>query len=179
MKILNKIINVTTTLIIVIGLIFLVLYAVGITPYVVLSGSMEPKVPTGSLCFINVHVKYENIKKGDVIAFKMDDGTLVTHRAVEITDEGIVTKGDANSANDLAVTTASSYVGKNIGSVPYAGYVVKTIQTTKGKVILGTFVVVLFVIGFLMGDPKKKNNKEVLSISDWDILESRHAKKDK
>ncbi len=179
MKILNKIINVTTTLIIVIGLIFVVLYAIGITPYVVLSGSMEPKVPTGSLCFINEHVKYENIKQGDVIAFKMADGTLVTHRAVEITEDGIVTKGDSNDANDAVVTTASNYVGKNIGSVPFAGYVVKTIQTTKGKIILGTFVIVLFVIGFMMGDPKKKKNKDVLAISDWDMLESRHPKKSK
>jgi len=179
MKILNKIINVTTTLIIVIGLIFLVLCAVGITPYVVLSGSMEPKVPTGSLCFINEHVKYESIKTGDVIAFKMSDGTLVTHRAVDKTEEGIITKGDANDANDLVVTTASNYVGKNIGSIPFAGYVVKTIQTTKGKIILGTFVVVLFVLGFLMGDSKQKDNKEVLAISEWDMLESRHSKKEK
>ena len=67
----------------------MVLCAVGITPYVVLSGSMEPKVPTGSLCFINEHVKYESIKTGDVIAFKMSDGTLVTHRAVDKTEEGL------------------------------------------------------------------------------------------
>ncbi len=179
MKILNKIINVTTTLIIVIGLIFLVLCAIGITPYVVLSGSMEPKVPTGSLCFINEHVKYENIKAGDVIAFKMDDGTLVTHRVIEITNEGIVTKGDANNNNDAVVTTASNYVGKNIGSIPFAGYVVKTIQTTKGKIILGTVIVILFVLGFLMGDSDKKKSKDVLEISEWDIIESRHSKDDK
>ncbi len=178
MKILNKIINVTTTLIIVIGLIFLVLCLVGITPYVVLSGSMEPKIHTGSLCFINEHVKYESIKTGDVIAFKMADGTLVTHRAVEITDEGIITKGDANNDNDAVVTTASNYVGKNIGSIPFAGYVVKTIQTPKGKVILGTVIVILLVMGFMLGEPSKKT-KEALTISEWDILESRHSKKQK
>ena len=92
MKIIKKIINVLTTLIIVVGGIFLVLYLFGIVPYVILSGSMEPTIKTGSLCFINKKVDVQEIKKKDVIAFKLDDGTLVTHRVDKINKDGIITK---------------------------------------------------------------------------------------
>ena len=53
MKIVKGIINVLMMLIIVNGGLFLILYAFGIVPYVVLSGSMEPTIETGSVCFIN------------------------------------------------------------------------------------------------------------------------------
>ena len=62
MKVIKGIINVLTTLIIIIGGIFLILYICGIVPYVVLSGSMEPTIETGSVCFINRHAKYNSIK---------------------------------------------------------------------------------------------------------------------
>ncbi len=68
MKIIKGIINVLTTLIIVIGGLFLILYFCGIVPYVVLSGSMEPTIETGSVCFINKNTKISSIKEKDIIA---------------------------------------------------------------------------------------------------------------
>ena len=47
--ILKKGISLLMTLILVVGIAFIVLYLVGIVPYVVVSGSMEPTIPTGSL----------------------------------------------------------------------------------------------------------------------------------
>ena len=61
MKIVKYIINSLTAIIIIIGGIFLGLYVYGIVPYIVLSGSMEPKIETGSLSFINVNTTYNNI----------------------------------------------------------------------------------------------------------------------
>jgi signal peptidase len=161
MKIVKKVINVLTTLIIVIGGIFLLLYAFGIVPYVVLSGSMEPTIDTGSLCFINKHADIENIKKDDIIAFKLRDGTLVTHRAVEITDEGITTKGDNNNDVDSNIVKKENFVGKNLFWIPKVGYLVKAFQSTSGKIIIITSIVLLFAAGFLFGeDNKKKEIKE-------------------
>ncbi|MBQ3298335.1 MAG: signal peptidase I [Bacilli bacterium] len=160
MKIIKKIINVLTTLIIVVGGIFLVLYLFGIVPYVILSGSMEPTIKTGSLCFINKKVDVQEIKKKDVIAFKLDDGTLVTHRVDKINKDGIITKGDNNKRVDDGVVTANNYVGKNIFWIPKVGYVVMAFQSTRGKIVLITCVVLLFVVGMLFGDDtKKKKNK--------------------
>lgn len=156
MKIIKKIINVLTTLIIVVGGIFLVLYLFGIVPYVILSGSMEPTIKTGSLCFINKKMDVQEIKKKDVIAFKLDDGTLVTHRVDKINKDGIITKGDNNKRVDDGVVTANNYVGKNIFWIPKVGYVVMTFQSTRGKIVLITCVVLLFVVGMLFGDDTKK-----------------------
>ena len=160
MKIIKKIINVLTTLIIVVGGIFLVLYLFGIVPYVILSGSMEPTIKTGSLCFINKKVDVQEIKKKDVIAFKLDDGTLVTHRVDKINKDGIITKGDNNKRVDDGVVTANNYVGKNIFWIPKVGYVVMAFQSTRGKIVLITCVVLLFVVGMLFGDDTKKKKSE-------------------
>ena len=159
-EVIKKIINVLTTIIILIGSIFLILYICGIIPYVVLSGSMEPSIETGSICFINKNAKYESVKEKDVIAFKMNDGTLVTHRAVKIDENGIVTKGDNNKDEDSNLVTNKNYVGKNLFWIPKVGYVVKTFQTTTGKIISITLIVVLLITGFLFGDDKKKEKKE-------------------
>ncbi len=160
MKIVKGIINVLTTLIIGIGGLILVLYLFGIVPYVVLSGSMEPTIDTGSLCFINKNADYEDVKEKDIIAFKLSDGTLVTHRAIEITETGIVTKGDNNDGADSNQVKKDNFVGKNLFWIPKVGYAVKAFQSTKGKIIVITSIVLLFAAGFLFGENKKKEVKE-------------------
>ena len=160
MKVVKAIVNVLTTIIIGVGGLILVLYLFGIVPYVVLSGSMEPTIDTGSLCFINKNAKYEDVKEKDIIAFKLSDGTLVTHRAIEITETGIVTKGDNNDGADSNQVKKDNFVGKNLFWIPKVGYAVKAFQSTKGKIIIITSIVLLFAAGFLFGENKKKEVKE-------------------
>ena len=160
MKVVKAIVNVLTTIIIGVGGLILVLYLFGIVPYVVLSGSMEPTIDTGSLCFINKNAKYEDVKEKDIIAFKLSDGTLVTHRAIEITETGIVTKGDNNDGADSNQVKKDNFVGKNLFWIPKVGYAVKAFQSTKGKIIVITSIVLLFAAGFLFGENKKKEVKE-------------------
>ena len=163
MKIIKGIINVLTTLIICIGSLFIILYIFGIVPYVVLSGSMEPTIGTGSVCFINKNANIENIKEKDIIAFKLRDGTLVTHRAIKVDNSGIITKGDNNKVADSNVVNKVNFVGKNLFWIPKVGYVVRAFQTTKGKIIAGAIIVLLLVSGFLFGEDKnKEKNKKKL-----------------
>lgn len=162
MKVLKKvtkiILNTITTFIIVAGILFVVLFFLGIQPYVVESGSMEPTIKTGSVCFINQRAKYEDMKVGDIIAFKLDTGDFATHRIKNISNEGMITQGDKNTAEDNVVTTRANFIGKNILSIPNAGFIVKGIQEPKGKIILGTVIVVLLLAAILIGKPSK--NKE-------------------
>ena len=160
MKIIKTIINVLSTLIIVVGGIFLGLYILGFKPYVVLSGSMEPTIKTGSLCIINQNIKYDDIKEKDIIAFRFNDGTLVTHRVYKKTKNGLTTKGDNNKNTDKNIITKNNYVGKNIFWIPKAGYVVGLVQSTKGKIIFITIIVLLLVSGFLFGDDNKKDKEQ-------------------
>lgn len=161
MNIIKTIINVISTLIIVVGGMFLGLYILGFKPYVVLSGSMEPTIKTGSLCIINQNVKYNEIKEKDIIAFRFNNGTLVTHRVYKKTKNGLTTKGDNNKNTDKNIITKNNYVGKNIFWIPKAGYVVGLVQSTKGKIIFITVIILLLVSGFLFGDDdKKEKDKE-------------------
>lgn len=64
---------------------------------VVLTGSMEPNVPTGSFTVIKEQSSYE---VGDVITYNHYTGRSVTHRIVEIDGDTVKTQGDANRVAD-------------------------------------------------------------------------------
>ena len=68
-KVIKAFINALMTLIIILGIIFVVLFIIGIRPFVVLSGSMEPTIHKGSISFINVNYQYGKIKNNDIIAY--------------------------------------------------------------------------------------------------------------
>lgn len=159
LKVLKAIVDVIMTTIIVVGIVFIVAYFFGIEPYVVESGSMEPTIQTGSICFVNTKTKYDSIKENDIIAFRMGSDSRATHRAISVTSGGIATKGDNNELKDEGLVTQDRYVGKTLFSIPKVGFIVKIIQTTKGKIIFATFIIVLFLAGLLLGDSSKKKAK--------------------
>lgn len=155
-KITKAILNLIFTIIIIVGVVFIALYCFGVQPYVVETGSMRPTMDVNSLCFINKRANYDDMREGDIIAFKLESGAFATHRIKTITEEGFETKGDANSAPDRITITKENFIGKNIFSIPKIGVVVKSMQTLSGKIVLGTIVLVLFLAGILIGEPSKK-----------------------
>ncbi len=132
------------------------MYAYGIVPYVVLSGSMEPRIETGSLSFININTPYEKILNFDIIAYRLGNNTLVTHRVVNKTNEGLETQGDNNKTKDGIVTTKENYVGKNIFWIPKVGFALRALQTARGKIILITIIAFLIVSGIMLGEEKEE-----------------------
>lgn len=88
MKTLVKIWNAFTTLLVVFMLLLAValvgVRVVGLTPFTVLSGSMEPAYHVGSLIYVK-QTDPATIKVGDPITFVVNDDLLVaTHRVVDI-----------------------------------------------------------------------------------------------
>ena len=86
----------------------------GISSYTVLTGSMEPTIPVGSLIYVKA-VDPQTLIEGDVAVFYDGQSTIpVTHRVVEnLTGEGqIITKGDANAQEDIAPIPYPNVVGK-------------------------------------------------------------------
>lgn len=164
MSIIAKVIKVSLdtlmTIILIIGILFVLLYVIGIEPFVVESGSMTPTIPMGSLSFINKRCKYDVIQKGDVIAFKVSTGNMVLHRVVSISEEGFETKGDANEASDGISTNRKNFMGKELFSIPKIGFSVKLIQTKTGKIVLLTIIVLVLLSGLLFGESKGKRFKE-------------------
>ena len=158
-KVIKAFINALMTLIIIIGIVFVLLFLIGIRPFVVLSGSMEPTIHKGSISLINVNYQYSKIKNNDIIAYTATSGDKVTHRVINITEEGMETKGDKNDSSDGISTTEENYIGKNIFSIPGVGYLVKNIQTRRGKIILGTLIVFFLLSGFFMSDKTGKRER--------------------
>ena len=158
-KVIKVLVNTLVTLILIVGITFIVLFIAGIEPYVVESGSMQPTIETRSVSFINKNIKYQDIKENDIIAFRALSGDKVTHRAINITSEGIETKGDSNENSDGISTKEDNYLGKNIFSIPKAGYAVKFTQTTRGRIILITIIIAILVAGFF-GNSNKSKKKE-------------------
>lgn len=88
----------------------------------VVTGSMEPEIPVGSL-MITRETDISTIVLDDIICFRTQDaqiwGKIVTHRVVGVLEamDGSVlleTKGDANLVMDGYYVTADNFVGKVI-----------------------------------------------------------------
>lgn len=105
--------------------------------YTVVSGSMEPEIPTGSLVYVKL-TEPEEIKKGDVIAFYGTDadGSIITHRVVSNSTAmgSFITKGDANDKNDRNPVPYENYIGKLRVSIPVAGGIVQAVTEGGGKI---------------------------------------------
>ena len=65
--------------------------------YVILSGSMESVIPTGSVAVVDSSKR--DVRPGNIATFERH-GDLVTHRILSKTEEGYQTKGDANTDPD-------------------------------------------------------------------------------
>lgn len=115
------------------GASMLTLFAVGLGPrtgryrtLTVLSGSMAPAIPTGSLVVVTP-VDPADVRVGQVITYQAPtDGRVVTHRVARVLEGGrqpvVVTKGDANdTADPWAARLTSSPVWTVRFSVPGVG----------------------------------------------------------
>ena len=163
----RKVYDIITGIILVVCMVCLVgvggLYLLGKTPRVIVSGSMEPEIHTGSLAFIDTKVPYEDIKEKYIIAFKNESGSMVVHRAVNVSDRGIETKGDANDVLDGVTTTSDNYYGKDMFSIPNIGYVLFAIKSKRGIIITVTAIVAYILLGYIIGDNNDKKEKEATS----------------
>ena len=135
-----------------IGIYALVLlpYLFNYTPLVVLSGSMETTLMTGSIIYYK-EVEKDELEVGDIITYRVDD-LVVTHRINEIKDGKFVTKGDANNIVDPIIIDYKDVLGV-VGdfSVPYLGYYVRFINENLYILI---FVVLILLSEFFLGEEK-------------------------
>lgn len=101
------------------------MYLAGIRPYIVLSGSMEPVIHTGSLALVDTRDKIPKI--GDIVTYCQQD-MIVTHRIVREEGGGYVTKGDANETEDEGRVEQERILGICRCSIPLMGYAAWWIQ---------------------------------------------------
>lgn len=120
-------VNIVSVFVIMAAILFIGPIFLHIRPYIVLSGSMEPSIPTGSIVYIDTKFPAKNLQIGDTIAYQLED-ISVTHRITEINEKGFVTKGDANNATDFQTVPFEHVIGKMRFTIPYAGFFVERIR---------------------------------------------------
>jgi len=122
--------------------------------------SMKPALEHGDFIFV---VPYFSSKSGlpeagDIIAFEDEQGNRVVHRIVDTTEQGYVTKGDANPDADQEggqplVTlarihgTAASF-GSQVMRIPVLGSL--ALRVVSGGVRLAVIIGVLTAVGVLL-----------------------------
>lgn len=101
----------------------------GSTAYTVLTGSMSPTMPPGTLAVVKP-VDPAGLSIGDAITYQLHSGEpeVVTHRIISVVrslggDTTFVTQGDANPVPDASPVKAGQIRGVVWYSIPYMGYV--------------------------------------------------------
>jgi signal peptidase I len=124
----------------------------GATPYVVLTGSMQPHLPPGSLVVVRP-VAAGELGIGDVITYQLHSGAaaVVTHRIVAMTNDAdgqplFRTKGDANSAADPKWVRPVQIRGERWYSITYLGYVTSVLSGQQRQ--LATYAVAAVLLGY-------------------------------
>ncbi len=93
----------------------------GYEAYDVVSGSMEPAIPIGSVVYVGT-AEPENVQPGEIIAF-YSNGVVVTHRVIEnrFVVGRFITKGDANAENDVNPVAYNEFIGVVKYHIPMLG----------------------------------------------------------
>ena len=170
--------DIASTVLVAIVVIFAVLLVgvrlFDIQVFSVISGSMEPEYPVGSLIYIK-ECDPSEVEVGDVITFVLSNKTPATHRVIGIDKENecFYTRGDANfdqahfEATGEKIYTEDppvyfkNLIGKPVFTIPVLGYVAYYIQHPPGMYIAIAAGAVMLILVFLP-DLFKKEEKKVI-----------------
>lgn len=113
----------------------------GYSHAIVLTGSMEPTIKAGDLIIFKEQPEYD---VGDIITYGLQ-GTCVTHRVIEKSDDGFVTQGDANNTPDKKIISPYEILGEVEYIVPNGGNVILKLRSPAGL-----FVIIMSILVFTL-----------------------------
>lgn len=111
----------------------------GFASAVVLTGSMQGTIEPNDMIITQSQKVY---RVGDIVMYEGASST-VTHRIIEVTADGYLTKGDANNTDDQMPIPKEKVIGKVIIIIPKVGSAISFFNTPLGMLIL---VIALFLI---------------------------------
>lgn len=166
-------------LIVVVGILALTIVIpriTGSTPFTVLTGSMEPTYPPGTLVVVKP-TNTGSLAVGDAITYQWESGKtdVVTHRIVSVQYSAkgelrFTTQGDANPVPDERPVVPEQVRGKVWYSVPYVGYVNNFITGKQRSALLVVVVGGLLVYAVSMfvssGRDKRRAPAAAVAASD-------------
>lgn len=152
------------------------------TPYTILTSSMEPGLPAGTLIVVKP-IDPEEIRIGTVITYQLRSGEeeVVTHRVIEIqgetTPDGerrFITKGDANGAADAEPVREVQIRGAVWYSVPWIGWVNNLVNGDMRAVVIPIVAIALFGYAgwMLVSSRMDKRRKRLREAAEADAAEA-------
>ena len=158
---------------------FVVPKVIGVNVYEVVTSSMAPELPVGSVVYVQT-CKADEVKVGDIISFYVgtDEENIISHRVVEINvdeqgDFFFITKGDANSDIDSMQVDVKHFVGKVKFKINNISWLVRLFDTSTGIIIL----IGLIIISLCLNIASDLINKKVSSESNNSSNKSKSIKK--
>ena len=143
----------------------------GATPLTVLTASMEPRYPPGTLIYV-LPVKSADIRLGDVITYQIESGkpAVISHRVIAINSPAngkrtFILKGDNNSMPDQAAVLPVQVRGRLWYSVPLLGWVNSALNGSKRSWIVDAVAAALFayagymIISGIVAASRKRRKK--------------------
>lgn len=169
-KILKKLINIFTCLMVVVAILIMLFTMIsvmffdktdrnilGYKAFIVLSDSMsKTDFDAGDLVLVKEEDDYSSLKEGDIIAYISQNeesyGEVITHKIRSITTDnngqvGFITYGTTTDTNDETIVTYPYIIGKYKTSIPKVGLFFNFLKTTKGYI---TCILIPFLILILL-----------------------------
>lgn len=145
----------------------------------VLSGSMTPGIPVGSVVVVRP-VDPETLQVGDVVTYQVEPGRpiYITHRVVDIQrgPQTVFTfKGDANRVPDSAPVVSGQVRGKVWFHVPYLGTIRDGLKKPGGMLLVGTMLLAGYAVAQLGGGLKDRRNPQPDTSSASPVSEVHHV----
>jgi signal peptidase I len=163
--------------VVVLALVLIVVPKVaGATPLTVLTASMEPLYPPGTLIYV-LPVKPAEIRLGDVITYQIESGNpaVISHRVIAINSpadgkRSFILKGDNNSDPDQAAVLPVQIRGRLWYSVPLLGWVNSALNGSNRSWIVDIAAAALFAYAAYMivsgiVSAARKRKKKALPLS--------------
>jgi signal peptidase len=151
------------------ALVVVVPAATGSTPYTILTTSMEPTYPPGTLIIVKPSDP-QAIRVGDVVTYqvKSDEPEVITHRVIQIVHSSdpdaelrFVTQGDNNGSPDGEIR-AVQIRGVVWYAVPWIGYINNLVNGDARAVVIPLVAIALFgyagwmIVSGLLGRRRKR-----------------------
>ena len=122
----------------------------GYTIFEVITGSMAETINIGDVIIVELS---NDIKENDIIVFKENE-SFITHRLIEIKDNNLITKGDANNSIDKEIVK-EAVIGKVVNKISNVS-IWREVLSSK-EVIISIFITIV-LSGFLFHNYDSKRN---------------------
>lgn len=144
----------------------------GWKPFIVLSGSMETQISAGDIVVVK-EIDTQNLKKGDIIAFKEDD-VVITHRIDEVEEKDgqvqYITKGDNNKAQDIGSVLPNQIEGVFKFKISRLGNLAMFVQTPLGMIVCLSIPIIIIIL-LQTADSKKEKEKLISKLNKQSKME--------